>query len=206
MTRTARSAPPETPSIMGKPFISRSKSWLRPLLDTHLGAWRERKQIGRLTAIFVADRAGAPMRSCAQVLAVVDAGLGEDRYAMGRGFWRLTDGCQVTLIHAEDLARAERRHGLSLGAGQHRRNFVVTGLVGAELRGRQIHIGGALFEWHRVRPPCGYLDRVSGAGTAKALGRRSGHCLRVLEAGLVKVGDSVTVRAASLTLSRTRPA
>jgi hypothetical protein len=90
----------------------------------------ERASIGRLNAIFVADSAGAPMRSCDQVLAVVDAGLAEDRYAMGRGFWRLTDGCQVTLIHAEDLARAERRHGLSLGAGQHRRNFVVTGLVG----------------------------------------------------------------------------
>jgi len=137
---------------------------------------------------------------------------------MGRGFWRLTDGCQVTLIHAEDLTRAERQHGLPLNAGQHRRNFVVTGLVRAELTGRQIRIvraeltgrqiriGEALFEWHCVRPPCGYLDRVSGAGTAKALGRRSGHCLRVREAGLVKVGDSVIVRAASLNLSRTPPA
>lgn len=180
---------------MDKPFISRSwsRSWFRRLLNEHFGTRRRREQVGRLTAIFIADSAGAPMRSCDQVLAVVDAGLAEDRYAMGRGFWRLTDGCQVTLIHAEDLTRAERQHGLPLSAGQHRRNFVVTGLVRAELTGRQIRIGEALFEWHCVRPPCGYLDRVSGAGTAKALGRHSGHCLRVREAGLVKVGDSVTV-------------
>lgn len=112
---------------------------------------------------------------------------------MGRGFWRLTDGCQVTLIHAEDLTRAQRRRGLLLDAGQHRRNLVVSGLAQTELRDRDIRIGDALFEWHRVRPPCGYLDRVSGPGTAKALGRHSGHCLRVRKSGLVKVGDSIIV-------------
>ena len=125
--------------------------------------------------------------------AVVGAGLAEDRYATGRGFWRLIDGCDVTLIHAEDLARAERRHGLSLNAGAHRRNLVVSGLARDELRGRHIRIGDALLEWHRVRPPCGYLDRVSRAGTVKALRRLSGHCLRVRESGRIKVGDSVSL-------------
>ncbi len=145
--------------------------WLRWILTQPHRLRRERPQIGRLTAIFVADQASAPMRSCVQASAVVDAGLAEDRYAMGRGFWRLTDGCQVTLIHAEDLTRAQRRRGLLLDAGQHRRNLVVSGLAQTELRDRDIRIGDALFEWHRVRPPCGYLDRVSGPGTAKALFR-----------------------------------
>jgi uncharacterized protein YcbX len=148
---------------------------------------------GRVTAIFVADAAGAPMRACERALALVDQGLAEDRYALGRGFWRLTDGCQVTLILAENLRRAERRYGLPLDAGQHRRNLVVSGLVGVELRGRSLRIGEALLAWHRVRPPCGYLDRVSGAGMAKALGRNGGHCLRVRAGGLIRVGDRVTV-------------
>jgi uncharacterized protein YcbX len=148
---------------------------------------------GRVTAIFVADAAGAPMRACELTLAVVDQGLAEDRYALGRGFWRLTDGCQVTLILAEDLQRAERRHRLPLDAGQHRRNLVVSGLVGVELRGRSLRIGEALLTWHRVRPPCGYLDRVAGTGMAKALGRYGGHCLRVREGGLIRVGDPVSV-------------
>ncbi|WP_242518194.1 MULTISPECIES: MOSC domain-containing protein [Thiorhodovibrio] len=133
------------------------------------------------------------MRSCDQALALVDAGLADDRYARGGGFWRLTDGCQITLICAEDLIRAQLRHGLALDAGQHRRNLVVSGLARTELRNREIRIGDALFEWHRVRPPCGYLDRISGHGTAKALGRHSGHCLRVRKAGLIKVGDRVHV-------------
>jgi MOSC domain-containing protein YiiM len=133
------------------------------------------------------------MRRSEQTLALVDRGLADDRYALGRGFWRLVDGCQVTLILAEDLQRAERRHGLPLDAGQHRRNLVVSGLSGVELRGRSLRIGEALLAWHRVRPPCGYLDRVSGAGMAKALGRFGGHCLRVREGGSIRVGDRVTL-------------
>jgi MOSC domain-containing protein YiiM len=148
---------------------------------------------GCLTGIFVADLAGAPMRAADQAMAIVDAGLDGDRYALGRGFWRLTDGCQVTLILAEDLQGAERRHGIALATGQHRRNLVVSGLVGVELRGRSLRVGESLLAWHRVRPPCGYLDRVAGSGTAKALGRQAGHCLRVREGGLIQVGDRVTL-------------
>jgi uncharacterized protein YcbX len=171
--------------------------WLHWIWKQRLRLRRERTQVGRLSAIFVADQGGAPMRSIDQASAVVDAGLADDRYALGRGFWRLTDGCQVTLIHAEDLARAQRRRGLLLDAGQHRRNLVVSGLARTELRNREIRIGDAVFEWHRVRPPCGYLDRISGPGTAKALGRQSGHCLRVRKAGLIKVGDRVDVSASA---------
>jgi MOSC domain-containing protein YiiM len=167
--------------------------WLRSLLSPDLRGKRDGAQAGRLVAIFVADRAGMPMHSCGRAQAIADTGLANDRYATGDGFWRLTDGCQVTLIHAEDLARAARRQGLSFDAGQHRRNLVVSGLARADLRERNIRIGEALFKWHRVRPPCGYLDRVSGSGTAKALGRHSGHCLRVRKSGLIKVGDSVCV-------------
>lgn len=146
---------------------------------------------GRLVGIFLSESAGAPMRSHDRTEAIAGAGLAGDRYASGRGFWRVTDACQVTLIHAEDLSRAERRHGLPLGAGQHRRNLVVEGLAGVDLRGQRLRIGEAVFDWHRVRPPCGYLDRVSGSGIAKALGRRSGYCLRVCEGGMLKVGDRV---------------
>ncbi|KAA6182304.1 MOSC domain-containing protein [Thiohalocapsa marina] len=168
----------------------------RPLLEwlgRRIGRLSRQQREGELSAIFISAAAGALMRPCDEALAIVDRGLAEDRYALGRGFWRLTDGCQVTLIYAEDLRRAERRHGLSLSAGQHRRNLVVSGLAGLDLRGVSLRIGEALFEWHRVRPPCGYLDRVAGAGTAKALGRHAGHCLRVREGGRIKLGDRVTL-------------
>lgn len=171
------------------------KTWLRKLRPWTRGLLNHRTDSaasGMLVAIFVADSAAAPMQERDQAMALVDQGLAGDRYAQGRGFWRLTDGCQVTLIQAEDLRRAERRHRLDLSKGQHRRNLVVTGLADLMRPDQRFYIGEALFEWHRVRPPCGYLDRVSGRGTAKALGRHAGHCLRVRQGGLIRVGDRIT--------------
>lgn len=172
------------------------KAWLRKHLqriDPIISDRGRSTEAGVLVAIYIADAAGAPMRAVDQALALVDQGLVGDRYAEGRGFWRLTDGCQVTLIQAEDLRRAEQRDQRDLSRGQHRRNLVVAGLTGQDLRHQCLQIGDALFDWHRVRPPCGYLDQVSGPGMAKALGRRAGHCLRVRAAGLIRVGDRVAL-------------
>ena len=52
--------------------------------------------------------------------------------------------------------------------------------------------GEALLAWYRVCPPCGYLNRVAGAGMAKALGRYGGYCPRVRKGGLIQVGDRVS--------------
>lgn len=147
----------------------------------------------RLTGIFIAAEAGAPLRSVAHAEALLDRGLAGDRYANGAGFWRVTDACQVTLIAEKALIGAERRSGLSLSAGEHRRNLVVTGLDPRQLEGRELEIGSARFVWHRPRPPCGYLDQVAGRGLAKALGRHSGICLKVIESGVLQLNDRVVV-------------
>lgn len=152
---------------------------------------RERRDSGVLVGIWVADAAAAPCRSVDRVEALAGRGLEGDRYASGAGFWKATDGCQVTLIAEEDLARAERRYAIPLAAGQHRRNLVVRGLRPEAVRGRHLRIGAALLAWHRPRPPCLYLDSITRRGTAKALGRHSGICLRVAEGGLIRVGDGV---------------
>lgn len=144
-----------------------------------------------VAAIYLADAAGDSPVSVTAVDAIAQRGLAGDRYCAGRGFWKVSDACQVTLIAAEDLERAARRAGIRLDDGRHRRNLVVRGLRLDRLEGSRLRIGEALFGWHRNRPPCGYLDRVAGAGTAKALGRRSGVCLRVLRGGRVRVGDPV---------------
>ncbi|WP_462329827.1 MOSC domain-containing protein [Thiohalocapsa halophila] len=168
-------------------MMGRLRTWLQRL--------RRRPGAGRLEAILLADSAGAPMQAMDSTVAIAGRGLEGDRYAAGTGWWRATDGCQVTLIHAEHLARAARKSGLDVSDGRHRRNLVVSGLAGVELRGRQLRIGTALFAWHRVRPPCGYLDQVSGRGTAKALGKRAGICLTVIEGGRLNVHDPVHLKA-----------
>lgn len=160
-------------------------SWLRP--------WSREERSGTLVGIFVADAAGAPMRALDEVEALVGAGLAGDRYATDSGHWRRTDGCEVTLVSAEDLARASRHSGIAFAAGEHRRNLVVSGIALAAYRRRRVRIGEVLLEFHRLRPPCGYLDRLYRPGAGKALGQGAGIGLRVLRGGRMRLGDCVEV-------------
>jgi len=160
-------------------------SWLRQ--------WRADQLRGTLVGIFIADEAGGTMRRVDEVEATAGVGLAKDRYARGRGHWKRTDACQVTLVAEEDLRKAERRGGLSFADGQHRRNLVVRGIPLNAFRQRRVRIGQALFAFHRLRPPCGYLDRLVQPGAAKALGKGAGIGLNVVEGGVLREGDEVIV-------------
>lgn len=149
---------------------------------------------GRLEAIFIAPKAGVPMRPVESVQVQAGRGLAGDRYALERGYWKVTEACQVTLISESDLQRARRRGGAAgLVQGGHRRNLVISGLSVGELKGRDICIGEAILRYQKPRPPCGYLDQVAGRGSAKALGRNSGICLQVVQSGLIRVGDELQI-------------
>jgi MOSC domain-containing protein YiiM len=146
---------------------------------------------GELADIFVAADAGQPMRRLTEARALPGAGLEGDRYATGRGYWRRTDGCEVTLVDAVDLERAERRSGIAFADGEHRRNLVVRGIPLHAFRGHEVQIGEVRLAFQRLRPPCGYLDQVLRPGAGKALGRGAGICLRVVRGGVLRVGESV---------------
>jgi len=165
--------------------VSRLFSWLN--------TWREDERVGVLEAIYIAPQAGAEMRAVQSVACEPGRGLRGDRYASGRGHWIKTDACQVTLVRAEDIKRASGRSPVTFEAGAHRRNLVVSGIPLDAYRRRQVRIGTVLFAFHRLRPPCGYLDRLLQPGAAKALGRAAGIGLRVVGAGTIRVGDEVRV-------------
>jgi MOSC domain-containing protein YiiM len=165
-------------------------------LFSWLNTWRDDELVGVLESIFVAPQAGAPMQSVQTAECETGRGLVGDRYAAGTGHWIKTDGCEVTLVRGEDIERASRRGPVSFEAGAHRRNLVVTGIPLDAYRRRQLRIGEALFEFDRLRPPCGYLDRLLQPGAAKALGRAAGIGLRVIGAGTIRVGDEVRVLVA----------
>ena len=158
-----------------------------------LQSWRSEQLQGTLVDIFTTPEAGGVMCRFERIEAVSGLGLAGDRYLLGRGHWKLTDGCQVTLIAEEDLRKAEQHSGLDFSEGQHRRNLVVRGIPIAAFRQRQVRIGAALFAYHRLRPPCGYLDRLVGSGAGKALGRGAGIGLKVVQGGIIQLGDPVTV-------------
>jgi len=173
--------------------------------------FKRRPPSGTLAAIFVTPSAGQAMQPLDSVVALADAGLQGDRYATGRGFWKVTEACQVTLISRDDLQRAARRQPAGLGdwvgKGRHRRNLVVEGLKTGQLQGKRFRIGSAVFASHKPRPPCGYLDRIEGQGLCRALGRHSGICIRVVTGGRIRVGDPLEIIAdcAQPSVSRVLP-
>ena len=162
-------------------------------LFSWLNSWRDDELVGRLEAIYVATSAGAAMQAVDVAICETGMGLQGDRYATGSGHWIKTDGCQVTLVRAEDIQRASRRGPVSFDDGAHRRNLVVSQIPLDASRRRQLRIGDALLEFDRLRPPCGYLERLLAPGAAKALGRASGIGLRVVAGGTIRVGDEVRV-------------
>ena len=158
---------------------------------------RHKREPATLKAIFVATSEGEPMRSVDATEAITNRGLKGDRYSEDRGHWKSIDGCQVTLISESDLEQAKNRAAgkfqHSLENGGHRRNLVIAALKTKSLEGKKFRIGDAVFGYHKLRPPCAYLDQISGDGLSRALGRHSGVCLRVVSGGKLNVGDTVEI-------------
>lgn len=77
--------------------------------------------------------------------------------------------------------------------GSHRRNLVIAGIKPGTLQDKQFRVGKALFAYEKPRPPCGYIDRVAGEGMGKASSHNSGICIRVVQSGMITVGDVVEI-------------
>ena len=135
------------------------------------------------------------MQSVTSVTAITGGGLSGDRYLSNLGFWKSVDSCEVTMISQEELDLAGKRARVEvrqqLAAGGHRRNFVVSDLDITALTEAEFSIGDAVFRFHKSRPPCAYLDRISGKGMYNSLRRHSGICVKVVTGGSVSIGDTI---------------
>jgi len=150
---------------------------------------------GTVEAIFVTGVGGAPMHHVESVEAVAGRGLHGDRYADHVGHWSPSDECQVTLIAGESLDEIAVTSGVSVRAGEHRRNVVTRGLDLINLYGRTFTVGDVVLVFDRPRPPCSYIASITEAGMTRALGaRRGGICARVVGSGVLRVGDEVVIR------------
>lgn len=149
----------------------------------------------RVEGIYTAESAGEPMDSQESARAV-DGGLAGDRYCTGDGHYSPFDVCQVTFVQAEALEAISERSRLDVLDGQHRRNVVVRGGDVHDLLNHRFRLGGAQFEGTRKRPPCRYLEQVTGQdGLLRALADgKGGICARVSESGEFAVGDEITDR------------
>jgi len=154
-------------------------------------------QTPSLSGIFIAENAGMPMQSINGVEAITNKGLLGDRYLNKTGYWDPVEGCQVTLISEHDLKLAKHNSDHIFDKGQHRRNLVIKGIKTTALEGKEFQIGEAIFSYEKPRPPCGYLNKIEGKGMALALSYNSGICIRVIQSGKLRVGDSVVILGSS---------
>ncbi len=144
-------------------------------------------QIGRIDWIGLRPARGEAMLMPGEVSAVVDHGLTGDRFAGRSGNPR-----QVTLIQAEHLAviaaclQRDRVEPELL-----RRNLVIAGINLLALKDRRFRVGEALLEFSGACHPCSKMETALGAGGYNAMRGHGGITARVLESGLIRVGDRV---------------
>jgi MOSC domain-containing protein YiiM len=149
---------------------------------------------GTIEKIFITAKGGEPMQALAEVEAVEGQGLRGDRYMERNGYWTAVDECQVTLIEGEDLDEITTTTDLRVLNGEHRRNLVTRGIDLINLLGQRFQIGEAVLEYDRPRPPCTYIQGLTGQpGLTRSLGRRGGICARVVKSGRIRLQDPIVV-------------
>lgn len=107
---------------------------------------------------------------------------------------------QVTLLQAEHLDVLARLLGqASLDPSLLRRNVVVSGINLQALNGGAFRIGAAVFEATGACHPCSRMEEALGPGGYNAMRGHGGITARVIEGGIIRVGDEVRLlRAGTL--------
>lgn len=101
---------------------------------------------------------------------------------------------QVTLIQAEHLPVVAALAGLETVTPELlRRNVVVSGISLLGLKDRRFRIGEVVLEGTGECHPCSRMEENLGAGGYNAVRGHGGITARVVQGGLMRVGDAVTV-------------
>jgi MOSC domain-containing protein YiiM len=157
---------------------------------------------GVVEEIYVTSEGSAAMERVEEIHAVERRATGRhsmerggiegDRYREDAGYWTpYGDICEVTLIEGEDLDEIERKDGLRVKSGEHRRNIITRGVRLESLRRRKFRIGEAVLEYDRPRPPCKHVQDLTEPGMTRALRGRGGICARVVEGGRIRARDEI---------------
>ena len=141
---------------------------------------------GRVEWIGVRPARGVAIRAVGSAVAVTGVGLEGDRYTGGSG------KRGVTLIQAEHLPAIAALSGhAEVSPVTLRRNLVVSGIPLIALKGRRFRIGSVLLEGTSPCDPCSKMEDALGAGAYNAMRGMGGLCARVIEGGVLRLGDAV---------------
>lgn len=148
---------------------------------------------GRLEWIGLRPGRRAPLLAMNHVEVIADHGLAGDHKATRAGGKR-----QVTLIQREHLATvAQLLKREAIDPALLRRNLLVSGINLLALRGERFRIGEVVFEGTVPCEPCSRMEEVLGAGGYNAMRGHGGITARVVEGGVIAVGDSLTFETAA---------
>jgi len=157
---------------------------------------------GRVVSIHLDKEASAPMESVGDVRAVPGRGLEGDRYYLGTGFYSEKSspgGREVTLIEIESVEALDgglknsdgERYGIKLAAVDSRRNIATSGVPLNHLVDREFWVGPVRMRGTRLCEPCKHLDELTQPGVMAGLIHRGGLRARILNEGVIRVGDVV---------------
>jgi len=143
---------------------------------------------GRVGWIGLRPKRRAPIQVMDEVTLDTAKGIIGDRYD-GRSGNR-----HVTLIGQQDLMAIANFLGLEMVAPEQlRRNIVVSGINLLALKGRTFRLGEALLEMTGECHPCSRMEETFGTGGYNAVRGHGGITARVLEGGIVRLGDTLRV-------------
>ena len=160
-------------------------------------------QVGILQAIYLRPARGITSISPQQVQAIAQQGLVGDRtyHSASRNSIRshqLGGKRQVTLIQAEHIAVISALIGKPVDAALLRRNLVVSGINLLATKSlfkdqtMQLTIGEVVLEVTGPCEPCSKMETALGNGGYNAMRGHGGVTARIVKAGDLKIGDSIT--------------
>ena len=141
---------------------------------------------------------------------VIPTGLEGDRYATEQGAWsrvRKEIPRHISLIELETLTEILERHDVNIPFAVTRRNLLTTGVELNPLVGKRFRIGDVLVEGVELCDPCARPGKLSGnpvlqgkqrpelGGFKTLLETRGGLRVRIIETGVLNVGDAIELEA-----------
>lgn len=148
---------------------------------------RSLPQTGTVTWMAVRPARRAEPVMVEEVRAEVESGLVGDHYGGKREGKR-----QVTLINAEHVAAIASMLGRTeVNPALLRRNIVVKGINLLALKDKTFRIGEAVLETTGLCHPCSRMEENLGPGGYNAVRGHGGITARVVQAGIIRVGDGV---------------
>jgi MOSC domain-containing protein YiiM len=122
-----------------------------------------------------------------RVEAIAGCGLAGDHCASKNNGKR-----QVTLIQAEHLEAVAKLLGKPEVCPEWvRRNILVSGINLYALRDRRFRIGDTVLEGTGTCDPCSRMEEVLGAGGYNAMCGHGGIIARIVDGGMIRLGDPV---------------